>query len=180
MPNSDLRAEIYKQSCEDHRFFGDMRFKQLTLWSVGVGFVLNALYGKEPPLLKSDPCLAGWLYVAAFFWTAVIWVMEVRSTKQGIRSRACKEGLEKGVVEALSTEERHQDLSNKWTLLDATNAVAGLYGGFCVVWTLELYRACGTCTIPFWGVVAVLVVLFAFTIREYWTLWEHAFKEWKW
>jgi hypothetical protein len=36
-----LSAEIYKQNCEDLRFYGDMRFKQLTLWSVGIGFLLN-------------------------------------------------------------------------------------------------------------------------------------------
>ncbi len=47
MSGPDQNDERYKQTCEDMRFYGDMRFKQLTLWSVGIGFLLNTLYGKD-------------------------------------------------------------------------------------------------------------------------------------
>jgi hypothetical protein len=102
MANSDVELEIYKQNCEDLRFYGDMRFKQLTLWSVGMGFVLNVVYGKEAVSLTAYQ--RGIWYEVAFFWTVVIWVMEVRSSVHGVRRMRFK-----GRIEG----ESNTDLSNK-------------------------------------------------------------------
>ena len=80
------------------------------------GFMaLSALYGKEAAALTVDQ--KGTWYVATFFWTAVIWIMEVRSSVHGVRRMRLKGKLEKSDME----------LPNKWTLLKATNAVACLY-----------------------------------------------------
>ncbi len=185
MPDSDLGLEAYKQSCENHRFYGDMRFKQLTLWSVGVGFVLNVLYGKDA-LGLSSLGRGIWL-AAAFFWTAVIWIMEVRSSVHGVRAIRRKSRPEASAPIApitkhgnSETKGRDQELPNKWTLVNATNAVALLYVGSCLAWAIQLYRVWGSRVITVWVVNILFVFLVAFTIREYFELWQHAVKEWRW
>jgi hypothetical protein len=164
-------VEIYKQTCEDFRFYGEMRFKQLTLWSVGVGFMLNALYGKAsgtPETGSKDL----W-YLAAFFWTAVIWVMEVRSSVHGVRRLRLKSKLEK----AQPDEGCDDELSNKWTLLNATNAVVVLYVTSCSLCVVRLAAAWGPCVAAVWGMSAGLMSLVAFTLREYWPLLRHAIRQ---
>jgi hypothetical protein len=189
MPGPDLEGEVYKQSCENHRFYGDMRFKQLTLWSVGIGFVLNVLHGKEASSVAVGQ-KGTWL-VAAFFWTAVIWVMEVRSTVHGVRAMRLKDCLETSMererpADGSTTDAnseakpRGRDLPNKWTLLNATNVVCLLYALSSLLELLCLRRAWGISTITFWIEAFVFVLLVAFTIREYWELWQHAVKEWHW
>jgi hypothetical protein len=136
-PVLDL-AEVYKQNCEDHRSYGDMRFKQLILWSVGMGFFLNVVYGKDASCL---PVLhRGCWYLAAFFWTAVIWVMEVRSTVHGVRRMSYRASIE-GEAEA--------KLSNKWTVLNASFAIATLYAAFCVLCIVQIFTIWGACVTTF-------------------------------
>ena len=163
MPNPDIELEIYKQNCEDLRFYGDMRFKQLTLWSVGMGFVLNLLSGKESTILTLHQKEL-W-YLAAFFWTSVIWVMEVRSSVHGVRRMRVK-GRQEGEVDP--------EVVNKWTLFNATNVVALLYAASSLACVVQLERMRGPCAITFWGPTAVLLLLMAFTFREYWPLLKHA------
>lgn len=188
MPGPDLEGEVYKQSCENHRFYGDMRFKQPTLWSVGIAFVLNALYGKETPGMTEGQ--KGIWYVAAFFWTAVIWVMEVRSSVHGVRAMRVKDSLEERVARERPTDgsttdgssevkASDRDLPNKWTLLNATNAVGLLYGLSSLLALLCLRKAWGISVATFWIEALVFVLLVAFTIREYWELWQHAVLKWR-
>jgi len=162
-------AEVYKQNCEDHRFYGDMRFKQLTLWSVGIGFLLNAVYGKDASCLSV--LHRGLWCFAAFFWTAVIWGMEVRSTVHGVRRMKYRAGIE-GEAEAR--------LSNKWTLLNASFAIALLYGASCVLWSVQLLTTWGTRVITLWVMAAAFGLLTAFTVREYWEMLNHAIRKWQW
>jgi len=162
-------AEVYKQNCEDHRFYGDMRFKQLTLWSVGIGFLLNTLYGKDASTLSVFH--RGVWCAAAFFWTAVIWVMEVRSTVHGLRRIEYRAGIEG------APEGRY---SNKWTLLSASSAIALLYAASCVVWSVQLLTIWGASAITFWVTAAAFALLAAFTVREYLPMWEHAIEKWQW
>lgn len=162
-------AEVYKQNCEDHRFYGDMRFKQLTLWSVGMGFLLNAVFGKDAACLSV--LHRGLWCFAAFFWTAVIWVMEVRSTVHGLRRIEYRAGIEG------SAGGRY---SNKWTLLNASSVIALLYASSCVVWSIQLLTIWGARVIAFWVMSAAFALLAAFTIREYLEMWKHAIKNWQW
>lgn len=176
-------GELYKQSCEDHRFYGDMRFKQLTLWSVGIGFVLNVLHGREASGMTVGQ--TGIWYVAAFFWTAVIWVMEVRSSVHGVRALRLKNSLEKRMADGSTIDgnsegkARGPDVPNKWTLLNATNAVGLLYALSALLGLLCLRRAWGVSTKTFWIEIFVFILLVAFTIREYWELWQNAVKKWR-
>ncbi len=176
-------GELYKQSCEDHRFYGDMRFKQLTLWSVGIGFVLNVMHGKEASVMTAGQ--KGIWYVAAFFWTAVIWVMEVRSSVHGVRAMRLKDTQENRIADGSTSDAsseakaRSRDIPNKWTLLNATNAVGLLYALSALLGLLYLRRAWGISTMTFWIEVFVFILLVAFTIREYWELWQDAVKKWR-
>jgi len=74
--NDDTRQS---QLAENHRFFGDMRFKQLTLFmaamtAAGAGVVQFAAN-------------RWWIALAALFVTAVMWVIEVRAVLNGIAAR---------------------------------------------------------------------------------------------
>lgn len=162
-------AEVYKQNCEDGRFYGDMRFKQLTLWSAGMGFLLNTVYGKDASCLSV--LYRGRWCLAAFFWTAVIWVMEVRSTVHGVRRMSYRTDIE-GEAEA--------KFSNKWTVLNASFAIALLYAASSVLWIVQLSAIWGACVTQFWVMSAFFALLAAFTVREYWGMLKHAFKKWQW
>jgi hypothetical protein len=187
MSSSDLELEAYKQSCDDHRFFGNMRFAQLTLWSAGVGFVANALYGKDA--ITNGSYRKG-AYLAAFLWTAVIWVMEVRSSVHGVRARTFKETMEDRVLRSQPSPDQDQGNhrakgqcqgpSNKWTLLNATNAVAFMYLASCAFWAALLLKSWGACAPRVWAVSLALLLLIAFTVREYWDMWRDAIERWKW
>lgn len=169
MDSSTLSLEEqYKQNCEDFRFYGDMRFKQLTVWSIGMGFVLNVLYGKDAIGFGTER--RGLWYIAAFFWTSVIWVMEVRSSVHGVRRLRFKTEVESEVP---------KDPSPKWTLLNATNAVALLYAVSCAAWCVQLERAWGIQVVSFWVLIVVLVILASFNLREYWALLRHALAKWQ-
>jgi hypothetical protein len=162
-------VEVYKQSCEDFRFYGDMRFKQLTLWSVGMGFLLNAMYGKDAALLSV--LHRGIWCAVSFFWTAAIWVMEVRSTVHGVRRLEYKTKVEGG---------GETGLSNKWTLLNASFAIALLYAASGVAWSVQLLTIWGACVATFWVMAVAFALLVAFTAREYLPLWKHAIDKWRW
>jgi hypothetical protein len=117
--------EKYKQACEDYRFYGDMRFKQLTLFSAVTVFLLNvATSEKAVPLLSShsNKALFG---IAGMFFTAVFWLMELRSTMYALESRAEKERIE-------------QRSPREWELMTASNVVLFLfavsYGFWFSVW----------------------------------------------
>jgi hypothetical protein len=72
-PETPLDVEMYKQACENSRFYGDMRFKQLTLFGVICGLLLNAL--KDASVPNKILTIAAIGMIA----TTVIWIMEVRS-----------------------------------------------------------------------------------------------------
>lgn len=162
-----LSTELYKQYCEDLRFYGNMRFKQLTLWSVGMGFLLHVLYG-GPPTEGGSYQMGNW-YFAALCWTAVIWVMEVRSSVHGVRRMRLK-----GQFEPPGSSE----LNPKWTLVNATNAVALLYAAASLAWLVQLTTLWGLKVATPWIGAAILVFLVAFTAREYHPMWAHALTKW--
>jgi hypothetical protein len=75
------------QLVENIRFYGEMRFKQLTLFMAGMT-VLGAGVAQYPSSKLFDGLeLRIVLAVAAMLFTGVIWIMEVRSTLQAIASR---------------------------------------------------------------------------------------------
>src|SRR5260370_9723500 len=83
---TDVTLETIKQACEDHRFYGDMRFKVLTLFAVTMGALLTALLAPRSGATLSDPSKVA-LSVIGLGLTAVLWTIEVRSTIFAVQSR---------------------------------------------------------------------------------------------
>src|ERR1051325_7072300 len=74
--------DLYKQMCDEHRFYGDMRFKQLSLYGVVTALLVNAMNSKD---VASAAISAKAICVIALLSTSVLWVMEVRSSLYGYR-----------------------------------------------------------------------------------------------
>lgn len=170
--------DLLKFAADNMRFYGDMRFKQLTLFSVVTAFLLNAAVSKDALVLLGGHKNLTPISLLGILFTAVLWVMEVASTLYGVRYLA-------PVVKALDTLEVDQDgkVCRHWTHLNASNAVIFLYVGSYTIWWF-MWKAAGKMTCP--GYVAWIVFglaglfLVVFTAREYWQLWKHSASKWKW
>jgi hypothetical protein len=146
-----LPGDRYKQTCEDHRFYGDMRFKQLSLFAIVTGLLLNGAISKDSPLLFTGHSNKTPLSFAGIVFTTVLWVMEVRSTTHGFRIRRQKENLEGGP-------------RVEWAWLSATNAVLPLYAASYFFWFF-IWKYAGPMTksgllawlfFALWGIVLVI------------------------
>lgn len=166
-----LQQEVYKQLCEDHRYFSDMRFKQLTLWSGATALTINAGFSDKSALaLDMHPVMVPTI---GALLTGVFWIMEIRSTLQGV------EAFERKVrLETASAPKTH------WTFVNRTNITALLYVvSYLFWWALMFQRRAGT---PFaahtwiYAVGACGIMLIGYTVREYWDLWLHARARWRW
>ena len=71
MPD-DEDATVMSELAENMRFYGDMRFKQLTLFMAAMTAAAAGI--------KQDFEHRWWIALGALFITAVMWVMEVRSS----------------------------------------------------------------------------------------------------
>jgi hypothetical protein len=170
-----LHIESYKQACEDHRFYADMRFKQLTLFSAISGLLLSSLASSSPTITKPTLSIIG---IAA---TTVLWLMEVRSSIYAQAARARQRLLERAVT-ITPPQLGHDNFELHWTLLNATNAVLALYIATFVFWFAVFYRF--TSTSLRWEGCSALFLIFAvlitFSLREYALLLSHGAKKWKW
>ena len=179
---SPLETEQYKQACDDHRFYGDMRFKQLSLFAVISGLLLNALKDITVDEKVSTVSSIGMMI------TCVIWIMEVSSSMHGQRARARKRSFEEESVimstqeVSLSTEKAPEKFEPKWTHLNATNAVLLLYMVSYLSWFIlflwfahsYLLRAIGLML----GMMYFLLIIFS--LREYGPLFSHGHRKWRW
>ena len=161
--------EIYKQASEDHRFYGDMRFKQLTLFGVLSGLLLNALNSQTLHPLR-------WIFgLVGIASTTLLWIMEVRSSVHAQKALEIKRFYEKQRTVHPPTR-----FELRWTLINATNAILMFYLASFVSWTVVFLA--GIHRSLFYGIVLLLVLLLlvVFTIREYEPLLKHAWKYWHW
>jgi hypothetical protein len=160
-------ADVFKQRCEEHRHYSDIRFKQLTLWFAATALLINEGFSEKGGLnLAQHPLLVP---ISGALITAVFWVMEVRATLKG--------------VEALESIKLYRNmlpgptLSN-WTFVNHTNATLLLYAVSFAIWAVLVRR-----TTVIWAIgvlFAVGVVLFFHTVREYKYLWKDAWCNWNW
>jgi hypothetical protein len=102
------------QLAENMRFFADMRFKQLTLFmaamtAVGTGIIESFQY-------------RWWIALGGLCITAVIWVMEVRSTMNFVTNHK----------KAKELWPREKPELFRW--FTSSHVVLLLYGGFYIVW----------------------------------------------
>ena len=122
---SNINEDATQSEFADNlRFYGDMRFKQLTLLIAMLSLVFAGIgqYGEtiliEPVKIKEI------LAVAAMLFTGVLWVMEVRSS---IYWAANKKQINN--VWALAR-------SAKFNWINATNAVLALYVSIFSFWVV--------------------------------------------
>jgi len=183
MPDEgNLEVEILRQTYEDHRFYGDLRFKQLTLFALFTGVLVNAAVSDRGVRLLSGHDNRTLFSLIGMLFTAVFWVMEVRSTIWGLRHRP-KKGAWASGSGASSGATPTPGVTFHWTLLNATNGVPIMYIAAYGLWWW-VWNAAGQMTCPGWvawiGFAAVGFVLFVFTAREYWQIWKDAISKWQW
>lgn len=161
MDETDMKQEKFRQACEDHRFFGDMRFKQLTLFTAVMAALLTALLTKEVQISDLDRAV---LYLIGLGFTSVLWVMEIRSTIHGDKSSA--------IIEALGNQKQYFGVLSQ--PFNATNAVFVLYSISYFGWTIVLGRIANSGWVyASWAIGAFLL---SYTILEYLPLWKHRTK----
>jgi ADP-ribose pyrophosphatase len=187
--NSDDR-DCY---AENMRFYGDMRFKQLTLLMAGMTLA-GAAVVQYPAVRTLVP-------VVAMGFTALLWIMEVRSSLHWVANRQMAPRLWPGsansalpwmrCIRRIRCRKRIKGekwISRKkwikWTRrmngcmkhINATNAVLGFHAMLFVLWFWLGWRW----HVPwFWRLVclALGVGLVAFSVWSYLVIWEYACKE---
>lgn len=132
---------------ENMRFYGDMRFKQLSLFlaamtAAGGGIAQLSAY-------------RWWIALAALYVTAVLWVMETRSSLYGIANGKAAAGF----------WPRPQRMLFPW--LSATLVVFFLYVGFYAFW-LRCIWAWYRCSFTFCVGSVVGLLLFMYSCVNYW------------
>jgi len=141
--NDDTRVS---QLAEYHRFYGDMRFKQLTLF-------MAAMSAAGAGVMQF-PERRWWIALGALFVTGVMWVVEVRATLAGIAAH--------NAILAL-----FPDRKIFWPWINSSWAVLSLHMGFYALW-LATIRAWGpaACVSFYIGILAGLMLL-SFSIVNY-------------
>ena len=149
------------QLVENLRFYGNMRFKQLTLFVALLSLTTAGVgqYG-EYTLFKSVKTKEV-LAIAAMLFTGVLWIMEVRSSLYWVANR--------------------EQVRNLWPspsnvilgYLNASNAVLALYMSVFFFWVICVHfwvnRTCFTALCCFFG-----IILAFFSIGNYIKhLWSH-------
>lgn len=146
------------QLTENMRFYADARFKQLTLWLAGITLCAAGI-GELPAdhqlvanRLATRPVIA----IVAVFFTAVMWIMEVRAALYWVAHR--EQGAhwpQRKVV---------------WPWINATNALLLLYAATFWSW-LWLGLEWGLSWPVAVGATLVGVMLLTFSVLNYRTLW---------
>jgi hypothetical protein len=150
--NDDIRLA---QFAENMRFYGDMRFKILTLFLAAMTAVAGGI-GQYPQH-------RWWLALAGVCITAAMRVMEVRSTLNFV------------ALHNQTPELWLRSSSKLFPWLTATSVVLVLHVGFYAFWLGCLRVWCHTC-VSFCLGVTVGVILLIFSIVNYWphrqSLWK--------
>ena len=141
--NNDARLS---QLAENHRFFGDMRFKQLTLF-------MAAMSAAGAGVMQF-PGSRWWIALGALFVTGVMWVVEVRATLAGIAAH-------NAIPELFPSRKIF------WPWINSSWAVLSLHIGFYALW-LACIRAWGpSASVSFCIGILVGLVLLIFSIVNY-------------
>jgi uncharacterized membrane protein YcgQ (UPF0703/DUF1980 family) len=128
---SDNKLDEYKEINNNVRFYGNMRFAQLTLFSAITAALLTIIFKTQPALTESIKRL---LEIGGIISAIVLWVMEERSTGYATKFIHRLQELEKSLG------------FNQWSGrkigtkagFSATNAVRLLYFAILLFWILAL------------------------------------------
>lgn len=154
-----MTPEVLSQLGENQRFYGDMRFKQLTMLMAGIT-VFGAGVAQYPTLdLAAHVSARTLLGVTAMLFIATMWVMEIRSTLCFVAQREAAPEL----------WPRPTRTPAQW--VNSTNAVLifhiGLFFGW---WWLSLQWGLVTPWLVFTGLIGALLIVFSIlSYRHLWT-----------
>lgn len=124
--------EEYKELNNNLRFYGNMRFAQLTLFSAITAALLTIIFKTEPPLV--EPIKTA-LKIGGLVSTFVLWVMEERST--GYATKFIKRMI---VLEAMLGYEQWKGRKfGTRAIFSATNAARLLYVVITIFWVLTIF-----------------------------------------
>jgi len=140
------------QLAENMRFYGDMRFKQLTLFMAAMTAVAGGVVESSQ--------YRWWIALGGLCITAVMWVMEIRSTINFDAVHKCAPEL----------WPRAQSKLFRW--LTASLAVLLLYIAFYAFWLSCMRKWCPACCIPFYSGLTIGFALLLFSIANYPPLWK--------
>ena len=140
------------QLAENMRFYGDMRFKQLTLFMAAMTAVGGGVVGSSQ--------YRWWIALGGLCITAVMWVMEIRST------------INFNAVHKCAPELWPRAQSKLFRLLTASHAVLLLYVGFYAFWLYSMRKWCPACCVSFYSELIVGFALLLFSVANYWDLWK--------
>ena len=161
----DTPREIMQvQLAENLRYYGDMRFKQLTLFTGAMTVLGAALDTRDVNTMLTAHLSSRFAISAAgLMFTSVIWVMEVKSTVYWVATRESENGKD------LWPRPKDHFLSQ----LNSTNAVLFMYiVSYCFWLVCARSWSYHPCLLLVIG-TSWLVVLMAFTARSYKHMWLH-------
>lgn len=157
MSSYDLRDQI----AQNMRFYGEMRFKQLTLllaWLSIVGVGVSQQFGEKAIIsgIKLKLLLAS----ASMLVVAVLWIMEISATLYWIAHREAFPSL----------WPQPKRFGINW--LNASNAVLLLYIVVFGFWYWCAWQwSCGLLVKILGGLLGVVLLLFS--CINYWRIWTH-------
>ena len=153
-------ADKDTESHQNMRFYGDMRFKQLTLYLAWITVAVAGISQFGTDIFLSNASVKLVISFASMLITAVIWIMEISSTKYWV---AFKENL----------SEKTPSSGIKLKLFTATNATMFLYLVSYLFW---FYAACtwdgNTIFLIIYAVIGLSI--FIHNVLNYWPLWRHS------
>ncbi|MBZ5702905.1 MAG: hypothetical protein LAN84_13800 [Acidobacteriia bacterium] len=159
MSNDDVKRE---QLAENMRFYGEMRFKQLTLLSGGMTLLGAGAVQYPDKVLFCAVSVRAVCALAGMLFTSILWVMEVRSTLGFYAARE----------HAMELWPRAKDPQGIFRWFSATNAVLLLHLIFYSFWFACAMHWGVRCFVlsllAVWGLLLVL-----FTVVSYWPSWTY-------
>ena len=129
--NYNKYLDEYKEINSNVRFYGNMRFAQLTLFSALTAALLTIVFKTQPELSES---LKMAFEIGGIVSTIVIWIMEERSTGYGTKFILRIQELEK----LLNFNQWQGRKIGTKAIFSATNAVRLLYFAVGVFWILAI------------------------------------------
>jgi hypothetical protein len=131
--------EEYSEIGENLRFYGNLRFAQLTLFFVVTGAIIAALFTVNPPLSADQRYL---LKLVGLVMTIPFWLMEKSSTWFWIYyvERAMVIEKELGYYQYTGRNPKIRKQHWIWKKLSATNAIKIIFIAMVIFWLILLYK----------------------------------------
>jgi hypothetical protein len=133
---ADLKDE-YLDIGENLRFYGNLRFAQLTLFFAVTGAIIAALFTINPPLPSQVRFLLKWVGLAM---TILFWLMEKSSSWFWVYYVERAQVIEKvlGYYQYTGRNPKIRKQYWIWKCLNATNAVRGIFLVMFVFWLIMI------------------------------------------